>query len=119
MTTRHLVRAFVIVLLASSGARSMPAKLPQGMKRIEAGSFHPVYARPGEQVSVSSFALDTVAVSERAFTGNPSASLRIAMTDVTAAQAGAYCKARGARLPTTNEWEYVARASKMNRDGAN
>jgi formylglycine-generating enzyme required for sulfatase activity len=40
------------------------------------------------------------------------------VTDVSWFAARAYCAARGARLPTTNEWEYAARADERSLDAA-
>ncbi len=117
MNMRHLLIPGALVMLASTSASAAPPRVPAGMRRIEPGSFHPVYARPGERVMVRAFAIDTIAVSERMFTGKPLASRRLAATRVSAAQAALYCKSRGARLPTMNEWEYVARASESARDG--
>lgn len=42
--------------------------------------------------------------------------LRRAVTGVSWFAAGAYCSARGGRLPTTLEWEYAARASRTEKD---
>jgi formylglycine-generating enzyme len=44
--------------------------------------------------------------------------LAIPVTDVSRNAAAAYCAWRGGRLPTTNEWEYVAAASSTRRDAA-
>ncbi|HEU4457057.1 MAG TPA: formylglycine-generating enzyme family protein [Longimicrobium sp.] len=43
---------------------------------------------------------------------------RRAVTEVSWFAARAYCAARGARLPTTDEWEYAARASETARDAS-
>jgi formylglycine-generating enzyme required for sulfatase activity len=40
------------------------------------------------------------------------------VTDVSRNAAAAYCSAAGGRLPTTDEWEYVAAASETRRDAA-
>ena len=40
------------------------------------------------------------------------------VTSVSWYAAGAYCAAHRRRLPTTDEWEYVARASETSRDGS-
>lgn len=40
------------------------------------------------------------------------------VTDVSWFAAKSYCEAEGARLPTTNEWEYVARADEHARNAA-
>ena len=40
------------------------------------------------------------------------------VTDVSGFAAKAYCEWRGARLPTLNEWEYVAAASSTKRDAS-
>lgn len=40
------------------------------------------------------------------------------VTSITWEAANAYCTAKGKRLPTTTEWEYVAAASSKQRDGA-
>jgi len=40
------------------------------------------------------------------------------VTDVSWFAANAYCEWRGARLPTLNEWEYVAAASSTKRDAS-
>jgi formylglycine-generating enzyme required for sulfatase activity len=46
------------------------------------------------------------------------ATLHEPVTDVSRNAAAAYCAARGGRLPTTDEWEYVAAASATKRDAA-
>lgn len=129
----HLV---VSVLLAASPTHS-------GMARIASGSFAPLYAQPGEKiVRVHGFRLDTVPVSEaqfaaflrlhpqwaagrvsavfadRGYLRNVGASSSKPVTQVSWYAARAYCSARSARLPTTNEWEYVALASESNRNAA-
>ncbi len=44
--------------------------------------------------------------------------LKQPVTDVSRNAAAAYCAWRGARLPTTDEWEYVAAASRTRRDAS-
>ncbi len=133
-----LVTAFCLVPLASASGTK---PVPPGMARITGGSFRPLYAQPGERIArVDAFAIDTVPVSSVDFLrfvaeqprwarGRTPAMLadanylaRViadrtkAITQVSWFAATAYCGARGARLPTTNEWEYVARASESSRD---
>lgn len=40
------------------------------------------------------------------------------MTNVSWFAASAYCEAEGMRLPTTNEWEYIAAASEQQKDAS-
>ncbi|MFC0819495.1 formylglycine-generating enzyme family protein [Moraxella marmotae] len=40
------------------------------------------------------------------------------VTNISWYAANQYCKAQGKRLPTVEEWEYVARASAKNKDGS-
>jgi formylglycine-generating enzyme required for sulfatase activity len=147
MNTRNLLSLLLVALpLASPAGGNAAAQLPRGMVRIEAGSFSPLYAQHGNAtVHVQRFAIDTVPVSlasfrqfvqrhpewargrvpgDRADAGylkhvdaNSGAPGRAA-THVSWFAAAAYCRARGARLPTTDEWEYLARASEKDRNAA-
>ena len=127
-----LSRKLFMVVLAAYPAlcAGKPHTALRGMAPIAGSTFQPLYASAGQRaVQVASFAIDTVAVSETAFAafiaqhprwslgrnlGNP----RKPVTGVTWHAAAAYCSARGARLPTTYEWEFVARADEKNRNAA-
>ncbi|HEU0013845.1 MAG TPA: formylglycine-generating enzyme family protein [Longimicrobium sp.] len=50
--------------------------------------------------------------------GGGATDLRRPVTEVSWFAARAYCAARGARLPTTDEWEYAALASETRRDAS-
>lgn len=138
-TCLPLVLALVPLAVSASGS----TQVNPGMVRIEAGSFKPLYAQPGETIArVASFAIDTVPVSQRDFVAfatrysqwtpgkvpalfadrgyleNTGSAADQPVTRVSWFAAAAYCRARGARLPTTNEWEYAARASERRRDAS-
>ena len=88
------------------------AVLPQ-MVSIPAGSYVPLYGQPGMRVEVRAFKLDREPVTEAELRGG---NARRPATHVTIAQARAYCSAQGKRLPTTDEWEYVAAATPSMRN---
>jgi formylglycine-generating enzyme required for sulfatase activity len=80
------------------------------MVRIPSGTLRPLYGKP---VTVAAFSIDRDAVTRAEYLGwlmlgakveNP----RVPMTEVSWTEARRYCLARGARLPTLAEWEYVA-----------
>src|SRR6186713_1893700 len=95
--------------------------LQPGMARIDAGHFKPLYTRPGVSiVQMQAFAIDTVPVSQKQLAAflkgdvaHASAALPANFVSLSTAQS--YCKAQGKRLPTTNEWEYVATADERRR----
>src|SRR5688572_9963193 len=132
MRTRLTIAA--LLLTVSAGAQASPSRpLQGGMVRIEAGTFRPLFANHGEtQVRIRAFAIDTVPVSQAQFMAfakrNPrvapeflklaTSSAAMPATRVSWFAAKTYCEDRGARLPTTNEWEYVALASEKQRNAS-
>jgi formylglycine-generating enzyme required for sulfatase activity len=104
--------------------------LQPGMARIAGGDFKPLYATPGQPVvRVATFALDTLPVSEAQFASFVAQqpkwrglvrghSAARAVRNVSWEAADAFCRARGARLPSTFEWEYAARADEQRRDAS-
>ena len=80
------------------------------MVKVPAGTLRPLY---GAAVNVSAFSIDRDAVTRADYLGwkTPGAKLanpRAPMTGVSWSEARSYCVARGARLPSLAEWEYVA-----------
>jgi sulfatase modifying factor 1 len=121
---KHYLRTLVLIAmtpLAASAGGVVPST--QGMARIEGGTFRPLFSMGGRpHVTVKPFAIDSLPVSQAQFfafarrvprwsgirTGNDA---RLPATNVPLEAAAAYCSARGVRLATTDEWEYVAQAS--------
>jgi formylglycine-generating enzyme len=87
------------------------AAAPRGrMVRVPGGTWRPMY---GTAVKIASFAIDRDPVTRDEYLrwkglAGSIANPRTPMTEVTWSEARAYCLARGARLPTLAEWEYVA-----------
>jgi formylglycine-generating enzyme required for sulfatase activity len=118
-----------------------------GMAVIPTGTFSPLYAGKGAaRVAVHSFALDREPVTRGEFlefvrahrdwrrgsvkqtgyladwssdlnAGSATDLLR-PVTSVSRRAARAYCEAKGKRLPSAAEWEYVAAANARNRDAS-
>lgn len=80
------------------------------MARIPAGTWRPMY---GAAVKVGAFGIDRDPVTRGEYLawskpGTRVENPRAPMTEITWSEARGYCLARGARLPTLAEWEYVA-----------
>ena len=136
--------ALALLLPGLHAAGSAAQQVPAGMVRIEAGQYRPLRSAGHGAVRVNAFAIDTIMVSYASFHAFARAHPRWAASNVSAtladrdylkernpAQASlrpvtfvpwhaaqAYCQARGARLPTTAEWEYLARADERERNAA-
>lgn len=130
----------------AGGTRNVPPMT--GMVRIGAGEVRPLFPQNGHAlVHVKAFAVDTIPVTQAGLLAfivaaptwqrdrirssladddylkdwrsprqpaDPAAPARYVSWHV----AAAYCRAQGKRLPTTAEWEYVARASETDPDAA-
>ena len=111
------MRALVIpsvardLLLVVGVVASVCAATPRArMVTIPGGTWRPLY---GTAVKVGAFRIDRDPVTRAEYLGwkNPGARVgnpRAPMTEVTWAEARGFCMARGARLPSLAEWEYVA-----------
>jgi formylglycine-generating enzyme len=80
---------------------------PSGrMVSIPAGTLRPLYGTP---VKVAAFRIDRHPVTRAEYFHSSSImNPRAPMAEISWAEARGYCVARGARLPTLAEWEYVA-----------
>lgn len=100
------------LLLGIGVVASVCAATPRAsrMVKIPAGTLRPLY---GQAVKVGAFAIDRDAVTRHEFLTwkTPGARIenpRAPMTEISWSEAWNYCVARGARLPSLAEWEYVA-----------
>jgi formylglycine-generating enzyme required for sulfatase activity len=80
------------------------------MVKVPAGTLRPLY---GAAVKVGAFSIDRDAVTRADYLGWKTPGEKIAnprapMTGVSWSEARSYCVARGSRLPSLAEWEYVA-----------
>jgi formylglycine-generating enzyme required for sulfatase activity len=116
MKARDLLLGIGVVASVCGAAAPRPP-----MIRIPAGTAQSLYGPPA---TVSSFAIDRDAVTREEYLSwraGRTVSVthpRAPMTNVTRAEARNFCAARGKRLPTAAEWEYVAMASRSSRDGS-
>ena len=99
------------LLLGIGVVASVCAATPRArMVSIPAGTWRPLY---GTATKVAAFSIDRDPVTRGEYMSWKSPGARVElprapMTEVTWADARGYCIARGARLPTLAEWEYVA-----------
>jgi formylglycine-generating enzyme required for sulfatase activity len=135
---QFMVRQAMAIAVAVAPASRMVA--------IPSGSYMPLYADAG-QVSVAAFRIDVFPVTRAQYLeflrsspawrlsavkqpaylrdwageldAGPPSGLERPVVWVTRPAARAYCAAQGKRLPTTDEWEYVAAASGTSRKGTN
>jgi formylglycine-generating enzyme required for sulfatase activity len=95
-------------MLAAALIALLAATPPDGMVKIPAGAYAPIY---GERVEVAAFALDRLPVTRGEFTSVIGEDARRPAVGITWFEAKQYCEARGKRLPTTAEWERAASAT--------
>lgn len=137
----------MVMLAAALGAGPVAAAPGPEMVRIPGGSYAPLFSNGRAVVAVAPFAMDRAPVTRadfaaflrahpewrrdrvrRAFAGpgylagwtgptEPGQGGAVA-TEVSWFAARAYCAGRRKRLPSTDEWEYVARASETRRDAS-
>jgi formylglycine-generating enzyme required for sulfatase activity len=95
------------LLLGIGVVASVCAATPsKRMVSIPGGTLRPLY---GASVRVDPFSIDRDPVTRGEYLhSNDVAYAKAAMTEVSWSEARSYCLARGARLPTRAEWEYVA-----------
>jgi formylglycine-generating enzyme len=132
----------------AGGAAASPVPPPRSMVRMPAGSYLPFHAADHHRALVKSFRLDAYPVTRADFSAflrshpnwrrssvarrspgylrdwtsdldaGMSQALSAPVTNVTRPAAQAYCGAQGGRLPSVQEWEYVANASRAERDAS-
>ncbi len=138
------------LLLALALAAPTSSAAAQGMARVPAGRYLPLYDRGEGAVGVAAFRIDRTPVTRGEFLAFVKANpqwrrgavkplfaddryladwaspldagqgddLRRPVTSVSWFAAKAYCAARGKRLPTVDEWEYVAAAGEKVADAS-
>jgi formylglycine-generating enzyme required for sulfatase activity len=104
------VRDTILVLGVVASVCGAAAPKPARMVKIPAGTLRPLYGTP---VRVGAFSIDRDPVTRGEYLRwrDPGAQVvnpRAPMTDVSWGEARSFCLARGERLPTLAEWEYVA-----------
>ena len=104
------MRARDLLIGIGVGASVCAATPRARMVNIPAGTWRPLY---GTAVKVGAFTIDRDPVTTGEYMGWKTPGTRVEnarapMTDVSWSEARSYCVARGARLPTLAEWEYVA-----------
>jgi formylglycine-generating enzyme required for sulfatase activity len=145
MTMRATLSTLALLLCATTALAAGPAP---GMARVAGGRYQPLFVNGKATVEVASFELDRYPVTRgeylefvrahrrwqrgrapaalvgRAYLGSWPGALdagaepRRPATEVSWFAARAYCEWRGKRLPTTDEWEYAARADETRVDAS-
>ena len=141
------MRALLATVLCLTLLFANPARTEIRGVAIEGGVFTPLYGlkQEDERVQISAFRIDDVPVTVADFKrfiaahpewskskaqsllvdekylmslSNQTVSLNSPITEVSYFAAAEYCAWRGGRLPTTNEWEYVAAADEHKKNAS-
>ncbi len=123
MSVAALLTGALLLLPSSASAAGEKASVIAGMVVIPSGVHERLYGdAKSSKVQIQAFALDRQPVSRgeyAAFARNgilTGGSSLLPITGVSWFAATAYCQAKGKRLPTSDEWEYTARASETKAD---